>query len=588
MQLTMMKVKILNAETLDKINEVNLDLVTNDNREYVVGRSSKSCLILDSNDVSRQHGKFYLQDGNYYYCDLDSINGSLINNILAESDRSYLLKPGDIVRIGEFLLVLEEEVEEPEIAATVYNANIDWRAALNSHHPELAIVVSNNVAQSLEEESAVSQQVINVDADSSNAKSEEIHQEPEVVEVTEEFDISSPDEATSDAENVLITDEHPVQDLTNIQEIENSAAPQNSEVESQLNVGDEQISELTIIQAEETTTQLPQFEGKESEVQQNPEVENQLNVGDEQILELTIQLPQAESEEYELQQNPEVDNPSNLNHEQNQDFTTIQRSPAESEDLEMETPISASNNEFDSMTTTTNVEIPTEQALENKIFEVKESSDDSKSNDLETPYLQNITENIEAIAQVSEESEANRQDEQKEEEVTNSQVINDETSQEISQEVEELEVVADIAPQTPEAASKAFEIISKKYIALMAHDSKKLELVDFVAEHQDFLSKCLTIATPTISETIFQQTGLATSQKTPLVPVGGYQTVASLIGTGEALAVILFKDFLVPQSNQANEDALLRLCNVNQILVATNMATAEAIVHYIKDMVSSL
>ncbi|MBD2211962.1 methylglyoxal synthase [Nostoc linckia FACHB-104] len=550
----MMKVKILNAETLDKINEVNLDLVTNDNREYVVGRSSKSGLILDSNDVSRQHGKFYLQDGNYYYCDLDSINGSLINNILAESDRSYLLKPGDIVRIGEFLLVLEEEVEEPEIAATVYNANIDWRAALNGHHPELAIVVSENVAQSSEEESAVSQQVINIDADSSNAKSEEIHQKPEVVEVTEEFDISSPDEPTSDAENVLIADEHQVQELTNIQEIENSIAPQNSEVESRLNVGDEQISELTIIQAEETTIQPPQFEGKESEVQQNPEMENQLN----------------------------------LNHEQNQDLTTIQCSPAESEDSEMETPISASNNEFDNMTTTPNVEIPTEQALENKIFEVEESSDDSKSNDLETPYLQNITENLEAIAQVAEESEANLQDEQKEEEVTNSQVINDETSQEISQEIEELEVVADIAPQTPEAASKAFEIISKKYIALMAHDSKKLELVDFVAEHQDFLSKCLTIATPTISETIFQQTGLATSQKTPLVPVGGYQTVASLIGTGEALAVILFKDFLIPQSNQANEDALLRLCNVNQILVATNMATAEAIVHYIKDMVSSL
>ncbi|WP_339378653.1 methylglyoxal synthase [Calothrix sp. NIES-2100] len=550
----MMKVKILNAETLDKINEVNLDLVTNDNREYVVGRSSKSGLILDSNDVSRQHGKFYLQDGNYYYCDLDSINGSLINNILAESDRSYLLKPGDIVRIGEFLLVLEEEVEEPEIAATVYNANIDWRAALNVHHPELAIVVSENFAQSLEEESVVSQQVINIDADSSNAKSEEIYQECEVVKVTEEFDISSPDEPTSEAGNVLITDEHPVQDLTNIQEIENSAAPQNSEVESQLNVGDEQISELTIIQAEETTIQPPQFEGKESEVQHNPEVENQLS----------------------------------LNHEQNQDLTTIQRSPAESEDSEMETSISASNHEFDSMTTTPNVEIPTEQALENKIFEVEESSDDSKSNDLETPYLQNITENLEAIAQVAEESEANLQDEQKEEEVTNSQVINDETSQEISQEIEELEVVADIAPQTPEAASKAFEIISKKYIALMAHDSKKLELVDFVAEHQDFLSKCLTIATPTISETIFQQTGLATSQKTPLVPVGGYQTVASLIGTGEALAVILFKDFLIPQSNQANEDALLRLCNVNQILVATNMATAEAIVHYIKDMVSSL
>ncbi|MDF5724931.1 MAG: hypothetical protein PUP91_31645, partial [Rhizonema sp. PD37] len=163
----------------------------------------------------------------------------------------------------------------------------------------------------------------------------------------------------------------------------------------------------------------------------------------------------------------------------------------------------------------------------------------------------------------------------------------EEVSQDRTQASNEVEV-SEVMAQTPETINKAFEIIGKKYIALMTHDSKKSELVQFVTQHQDFLLKCLTIATPSISETLSQQTRLTTSQKTPSVPVGGYQAVASLIGTGDVLAVILLKDFLAPASNQANEEALLRLCNINQILVATNLPTANAIIHYIKDMVTSL
>ena len=162
-----------------------------------------------------------------------------------------------------------------------------------------------------------------------------------------------------------------------------------------------------------------------------------------------------------------------------------------------------------------------------------------------------------------------------------------EAPEDISQASEQVEVSEVIAPP-PETVSKAFEIISKKYIALMAHDSKKSDLAQFVSQHKDFLSKCLTIATPSISETLYQQTGVAISQKTPSVPVGGYQAVASLIGTGEILAVVFLRDFMVTQSSQANEEALLRLCNINQVLLATNVPTAEAIMHYIKTMVTSL
>ena len=73
-----------------------------------------------------------------------------------------------------------------------------------------------------------------------------------------------------------------------------------------------------------------------------------------------------------------------------------------------------------------------------------------------------------------------------------------------------------------------------------------------------------------------------------VLPVGGYQSVASLVETGEILAVIFLRNFMVTQPGQSNEETLLRLCNINQVLLATNVPTAEAIMHYIKDMVASL
>ncbi|MBD2683466.1 MULTISPECIES: methylglyoxal synthase [Nostoc] len=461
----MMKIKVLNAETLGKINEINLDLVTNGNREYVVGRSSKSGLILDSNDVSRQHGKFYLLDGNYYYSDLASINGSLVNNQLVECDRSYLLKPGDIVRIGEFLLVLEEEAEEPEIAATVYNANIDWRTALNINLPEVANQGTEDANTSLQ----------------------------------------------SNTEILSTSDDKLILDLTVIQEMKNeeSEQQQTPEVDNQLNFDDEHNSELNKIQAEQTIVQALETEDE----------------------------------------------------------------PSEQHNFEIYT--SSDNNRFSEISKISDVETINEQTVDEKMLEEEEVINDSGNVQAYSEDIEAITsDRSEAIAPISEQFDK----------------LSDLETQttELFEDVEEPEEEPDILVQTPEATSKAFEIISKKYIALMAHDSKKSELVDFVAQHQQFLSKCLTIATPAISETLFQETGLVISQQTPSVPVGGYQGVASLVGTGEALAVILLKDFLVPQPNQANEDALLRLCNVNQILVATNVSTAEAIVHYIKNMVTSL
>ena len=77
-----MKVKVNYTPTRNEVNELDLALATTPKGECLIGRSPDSDLVLDSPDVSRIHGKFFIQSGNYYFCDLGSRNGSVINGKL--------------------------------------------------------------------------------------------------------------------------------------------------------------------------------------------------------------------------------------------------------------------------------------------------------------------------------------------------------------------------------------------------------------------------------------------------------------------------------------------------------------------------
>lgn len=109
-----MKVKVLHAQTQVKITELDLDEILEREDECLVGRSAESCLVLDSSDISRQHGKFFAQDGEIYYADIGSRNGSKINNHIVEATLNYLLKPGDVIQAGEFALIIEEVSDDAE------------------------------------------------------------------------------------------------------------------------------------------------------------------------------------------------------------------------------------------------------------------------------------------------------------------------------------------------------------------------------------------------------------------------------------------------------------------------------------------
>jgi pSer/pThr/pTyr-binding forkhead associated (FHA) protein len=118
-----MKIRILHSETQAEIKQINLTHTIRAEGSCFIGRSQASGLSLDSPSVSRLHGKFSHHDGQYYFCDLGSSNGSLIQGEVAIANQEYLLQPGQVIRLGDFVLLVEaalEMFEEP--AETVINS----------------------------------------------------------------------------------------------------------------------------------------------------------------------------------------------------------------------------------------------------------------------------------------------------------------------------------------------------------------------------------------------------------------------------------------------------------------------------------
>ena len=114
-----MKVKVFNSQTQTEITELDLDEVFGREDACLIGRSASSGLVLESSDISRLHGKFFLQNGEINYTDLGSRNGSLINGEAAVVNQVYSLKPGDVVQAGEFVLIIQETSYIPEDVTVV-------------------------------------------------------------------------------------------------------------------------------------------------------------------------------------------------------------------------------------------------------------------------------------------------------------------------------------------------------------------------------------------------------------------------------------------------------------------------------------
>ncbi|GIP29020.1 methylglyoxal synthase [Paenibacillus sp. J23TS9] len=115
-------------------------------------------------------------------------------------------------------------------------------------------------------------------------------------------------------------------------------------------------------------------------------------------------------------------------------------------------------------------------------------------------------------------------------------------------------------------------------VAFVAHDRKKTEMVQFVIAYQSLFEEHTLFATGTTGKLIMENTTL------DLVrfmsgPLGGDQQIGALVAQNELDLLVFFRDPLVSQPHEPDITALLRLCDVYGIPVATNMATAELLVH---------
>ncbi|MBW4501591.1 MAG: methylglyoxal synthase [Scytonema hyalinum WJT4-NPBG1] len=750
-----MKVKVSHSPTLSEFPELDLSLANKKGREWTVGRSPDADLVLDSPDVSRLHGKFFFQGGNYYFCDFGSRNGSILNGKLAVTNQPYILRDGDIIRIGDFTLMMEEIISLPQQAETVVRIinpslfsprrsteNAD-NASVDNQTPEVVSLPEKVSNESGDLKTPVAEQffqttgevenpeIVNASADLKTPVAEQSFQttgeveNPEIVNASADLktpvaeqsfqttgEVENPEIVNASADLKTPVAEQSFQTTGEVEnpEIVNASADLKTPVAEQSfqTTGEVEIPEIanaasvkveevsskvTVIQSEDTANQVEEISRLESTIQPSPaasqapsvlsnEATDIANQADEEVradvgsqaaeiitppipeigehsdftyvqprniidqfpdeitipqstskpaeavsiseaasdenVDIATQLTEDKASQPVNAVTPEVEELLNYTIVQRRDITglseekTTTKSTSDSVDAVSEAPevvssVAAPESKTEAPEVVSSVTTPESETEAPEVV----SSITTPESKTEAPEVvssittpESKTEAPEVVSSVAapesqdvalnkvelETINVSTQSEELEEDETASEVTTISESQSVSetpelssQTIEEVsETESQQLDEISETSVSEYPDLSQKRIVLIAHESKKSELADFVAEHQKFFSLCHTITWSSVSELLHQEVGITISEQISAGTSGGYQTIASLVNSGDISAVIFLKDFLQPQPGQANEDAMLRLCNINQVVVATNVATAEAIVHYIK------
>jgi len=117
-----------------------------------------------------------------------------------------------------------------------------------------------------------------------------------------------------------------------------------------------------------------------------------------------------------------------------------------------------------------------------------------------------------------------------------------------------------------------------KTIALIAHDGKKADIVAFAMQNTAFLKRYNLVATKSTGTLMTEKCGLEVT-KMASGPYGGDAEIAALIVQKKINAVIFIVDPLDKHPHDPDIQMLMRVCNVHNIPLASNIATAELIVH---------
>ncbi|WP_337845242.1 methylglyoxal synthase [Thermus sp.] len=118
-------------------------------------------------------------------------------------------------------------------------------------------------------------------------------------------------------------------------------------------------------------------------------------------------------------------------------------------------------------------------------------------------------------------------------------------------------------------------------IALIAHDAKKEEMAAFCLAHRALLARFPLLATGTTGARVQEATGLPV-ERVLSGPLGGDQQIGARVAEGKVLAVLFFQDPLTPKPHEPDVQALLRVCNVHNVPIATNPKAAEALLLWLR------
>jgi len=123
-------------------------------------------------------------------------------------------------------------------------------------------------------------------------------------------------------------------------------------------------------------------------------------------------------------------------------------------------------------------------------------------------------------------------------------------------------------------------------LALIAHDQKKTAIVEFVLRHRDVFERTRLVATASTGRLLEERVGLEI-ECVAHGPDGGDLIIGARVALGQIEAVIFFRDPLTAQPHEPDVSALMRVCDVHKIPLATNPGTAEAIAAWLRDVLET-
>ena len=114
-------------------------------------------------------------------------------------------------------------------------------------------------------------------------------------------------------------------------------------------------------------------------------------------------------------------------------------------------------------------------------------------------------------------------------------------------------------------------------VALIAHDEKKPELIEFAREHESQLSEYELVGTGTTGKRLMAETDLEV-ERMASGPLGGDLMIGGEVAQNRLDGVVFLRDPLTAQPHEPDISALLRICDVHDTALATNLASATYLV----------